>query len=176
MEIIYGTPTADPGATAKDEKDGDISNKIKSNWNTNVDLNNIGEYTVTYYVEDGKANSATATRKVIVKLNSSNYFGEYNTTWTVTGQGTYNNSISTISQGDSVNQFIIYPFRQADIHLKVNILGIKGDQFNFSQQDGGVLSEGSGTIVENGKIINLVFAMNNANGGTYTGGQILIKK
>ena len=54
----------DPGATAHDEEDGDITDKI--NTTINVNEEQIGIYTVLYSVEDKAGNSATATRTVEV--------------------------------------------------------------------------------------------------------------
>ena len=54
----------DPGATAHDEEDGDITDRI--NTTINVNEEQIGTYTVLYSVEDKAGNSATATRTVEV--------------------------------------------------------------------------------------------------------------
>lgn len=53
------------GATAIDDKDGDITNKIVITGN--VDTSKEGTYIITYTVEDSSKNSATATRTVIVE-------------------------------------------------------------------------------------------------------------
>ena len=54
----------DPGATATDEEDGDLTDKI--NVNINVDIKQIGIYSVTYSVKDKAGNNATAVREVNV--------------------------------------------------------------------------------------------------------------
>ncbi len=53
------------GAKAIDEKDGDLTNKIKIEGK--VDTTKEGTYTVTYRVSDSKGNEGVKTRKVIVK-------------------------------------------------------------------------------------------------------------
>ncbi len=53
------------GATATDDKDGDITSKIKITGT--VDTKKVGTYTITYTVEDSAKNTATVTRKVIVE-------------------------------------------------------------------------------------------------------------
>ena len=53
------------GAKAIDEKDGDLTNKIKIEGK--VDTTKEGTYTVTYRVSDSKGNERVKTRKVIVK-------------------------------------------------------------------------------------------------------------
>jgi hypothetical protein len=61
--VIY-TDYIDAGATALDEEDGDITDKI--NTTINVNVKQVGIYTVLYSVEDKAGNSATATRTVEV--------------------------------------------------------------------------------------------------------------
>jgi surface protein len=63
--IDIGTTYIDPGATAYDTYDGDISDKIViSGDDVNTDI--IGTYTVKYDVSDAAGNKATATRTVNV--------------------------------------------------------------------------------------------------------------
>ena len=59
---FYG-PFVDPGAKAIDNKDGDITNKIKVTSNFNV--NEAGIYQITYQATDAAGNTATATRTVL---------------------------------------------------------------------------------------------------------------
>ena len=59
----------DPGATASDNKDGNITDKIKMSGK--VDTSKPGTYTITYTVEDSSGNKATVTRTVIVKGKDS---------------------------------------------------------------------------------------------------------
>jgi hypothetical protein len=54
----------DAGATALDNEDGDITNKIQTD--SNVDNTSIGQYQVKYSVEDNAGNVAAATRTVDV--------------------------------------------------------------------------------------------------------------
>ena len=59
----------DPGATASDNKDGNITDKIKMSGK--VDTSKPGTYTITYTVEDLSGNKTTVTRTVIVKGKDS---------------------------------------------------------------------------------------------------------
>jgi hypothetical protein len=61
--VIY-TDYIDPGATAVDEEDGDITDRITTT--INVDEKQVGTYSVLYSVEDDAGNSASATRTVEV--------------------------------------------------------------------------------------------------------------
>ena len=64
-ETIYqGNPYKESGATATDNCDTDLSNKI--NISGTVDTNKTGTYTITYEVTDSSGNKGTATKKVKV--------------------------------------------------------------------------------------------------------------
>jgi len=65
LTIAVGAAYADPGATATDNMDGDVTARIAVVSNVNPAL--PGQYTVTYNVTDGAGNSAVpVTRTVIV--------------------------------------------------------------------------------------------------------------
>lgn len=53
------------GATAKDDRDGDLTSKIETTGK--VDTKKAGTYKITYTVKDSAGNTATASRTVIVK-------------------------------------------------------------------------------------------------------------
>lgn len=84
----------DPGATASDNKDGNITDKIKMSGK--VDTSKPGTYTITYTIEDSSGNKATATRKVIVKgkdNSSGNTTGGNNTTGNEINNNTVTNTV-----------------------------------------------------------------------------------
>ena len=62
MTIILGQVFTDPGATANDPADGTVPVTITGNVNINI----IGEYTITYRAEDTEGRVTTITRTVIV--------------------------------------------------------------------------------------------------------------
>lgn len=64
MKILLNSKYEEKGATANDEKDGDLSTKIKITGS--VDTYKTGVYTITYKVVDNSGNEATKTRNVIV--------------------------------------------------------------------------------------------------------------
>lgn len=64
LSIKCGDTFIDGGATASDDLDGDISNKIAVSGS--VDSNVSGTYTLTYTVSDKSGNKATAERKIWV--------------------------------------------------------------------------------------------------------------
>lgn len=64
LQVTQNTAFADPGATANDNVDGDISSRIQTIGN--VDTSTLGTYTITYRVSDQAGNQAEATRTVLV--------------------------------------------------------------------------------------------------------------
>ncbi|MCX7726968.1 MAG: DUF5011 domain-containing protein [Chitinispirillaceae bacterium] len=69
ISVKMGDPFTYPKATAYDDLDGDISDKIKTDGR--VDVNTKGTYIVTYSVQDRMGNAASATLKVIVVEDTS---------------------------------------------------------------------------------------------------------
>lgn len=65
MSVKKGDKYKDPGYTATDNCDGDITDSVKVSGDK-VDKDKAGKYTVTYEVSDSSGNKATATRVVSV--------------------------------------------------------------------------------------------------------------
>ncbi len=64
MELEVGDTYEEPGASAEDDVDGDVSDDIKITGEVNTD--EAGTYEVVYTVSDEAGNEATVTREVIV--------------------------------------------------------------------------------------------------------------
>jgi len=64
MTVYVGQSYSDPGATAFDNVDGDLTSQIQTTGT--VDTSIVGTYVVTYTVSDAAGNSASATRTVNV--------------------------------------------------------------------------------------------------------------
>src|SRR5699024_5060544 len=62
MELEVGSTYDEPGVTAEDNVDGDVSDAIEVSGD--VDTSTVGEYEVVYTVSDEAGNEATATRIV----------------------------------------------------------------------------------------------------------------
>jgi cytochrome c peroxidase len=93
MTIVQGASFSDPGATASDNRDGNISNAIAKSGSVNTA--NVGSYTLSYNVSDAAGNkAATVTRRVNVIL------GADNTSPSITLLG---NKTMSIVQGTSFN-------------------------------------------------------------------------
>ncbi len=65
IEIIVGSQFTDPGATANDLEDGDLTSSIVKTGTVNTAV--LGTYTLTYTVTDSQGLSANTTREVVVK-------------------------------------------------------------------------------------------------------------
>jgi hypothetical protein len=89
--VILNASISDPGASANDNKDGDLSAKVTSDYLTAVNKDSAGSYTVTYSVTDAADNVGTKTRIVNVTNEAAAYFeGTYNGSETdVNGPYTY---------------------------------------------------------------------------------------
>ncbi len=77
MVAINGTFT-DPGATAIDEEDGDLTSQIEVSGT--VTTSAAGSHTITYTATDKKGNVGTATRTVTVDFMAANYAGDFTVT------------------------------------------------------------------------------------------------
>ncbi|MCC2615944.1 DUF5011 domain-containing protein [Aestuariibacter halophilus] len=64
LNLTVGDPYVDPGATATDDTDGDITANIVVAGDT-VDPNTVGTYNVTYDVQDAAGNNATTVTRTV---------------------------------------------------------------------------------------------------------------
>ena len=91
ITINVGDKFEDPGATAMDDKDGDLTDKIKVSGTVNT--NRVGTYTITYTVKDKAGNEASVKREVkVVKKDKPNNNTVNNTTNSTGNNNTGNNS------------------------------------------------------------------------------------
>ena len=65
ITLNVGDTYSEQGATAKDDKDGDISSKISMSGSVNT--SKAGKYTITYSVKNSNGKTATKTRTITVK-------------------------------------------------------------------------------------------------------------
>ena len=71
IELYVGDTWTDPGASAEDYIDGDLTNSIVVNGT--VDTSTVGTYTLTYSVADSASNITSTTRIVIIYPNNPNF-------------------------------------------------------------------------------------------------------
>ncbi len=78
ITLAVGQLINDPGYTASDAKDGDLTSAVKVK--SNLDFYRVGTYYVNYSVTDSDGYTATASRTVYVTQNGANdgqYSGDY---------------------------------------------------------------------------------------------------
>jgi hypothetical protein len=105
VTISLNSAYTDAGATANDDKDGDVTSSITQT--NDVDVNLTGTYTVTYTATDKAGNTGTETRTVIVKNDADYLEGTYNVSETCDGvvQTPYT---ETVSASSNINKRIIF--------------------------------------------------------------------
>ncbi len=107
VTLNIGEAFVDPGYSASDNEDGDITSRVSVDL-SDLDENTAGEYVVTYSVTDDAGNSASESRNVTVQnsLTPNNIAGNWNVS-EVCGGGpsTY---IDTISYSDVQNGRILF--------------------------------------------------------------------
>lgn len=64
-EVTINTEYVEPGYKALDNKDGDLTDKVKIV--NNIDITTLGDYTIDYEVTDNAGNNSKVTRKVKVE-------------------------------------------------------------------------------------------------------------
>ncbi len=120
LVVELGGTYTDPGFTATDDEDGDISATVVVD-DTDVDTDEIGEYEVSYSVTDEAGNIGTTTRIVRVVMNKTAYVGLYNVheECDMDGDGIYgeagvpyeiNDYVVTISSGGDSDELIFENF------------------------------------------------------------------
>ena len=69
LNLTVGDKYTEKGATAKDELDGDLTNKIETSGNVNT--SKAGKYEITYKVKNSKGKETTVKRTINVKEKES---------------------------------------------------------------------------------------------------------
>ena len=109
MEIVLNDPTGfvEPGYTATDEQDGDLTNNVIVTGT--VDVTKIGTYELVYSVSDKAGNKTSVKRKVDVIVNQATYTGTWAVVDVVTGDnpGTWNyNATVTASSANTMRLLV----------------------------------------------------------------------
>jgi len=75
LELTVGDTFTDPGATATDDTDGDLTDSITVSGT--VDTSATGTYTLEYSVEDAAGNSSSTSRTVVVIESTRTIIADY---------------------------------------------------------------------------------------------------
>lgn len=164
LSVNLGGTFTDPGATATDDVDGDLSGAIVATGTVNTAA--AGTYTRTYTATDAAGNAGTATRTVNVVMSRDAALGNYTTTTTCT---TYpQNTVATTTTfqaGSSADKFVINMFYYNGGTLTCTLSG------NTATVDAGQAPNpigdtvtGSGTFSANGKSITMNYTFTPGSG------------
>ena len=117
INLILGASYSDAGATATDDKDGNITSLIVSDYSaTNPNMSRGGTYTINYSVTDAAGNTASAKRTINVIIVPTCLAGNWNVSDTTIINDTLNyvipyNDVLTASSIDTtirVTKFASY--------------------------------------------------------------------
>jgi len=127
--VELGDTYTDPGYTATDDEDGDITANVTVD-DSDVDTEEIGEYSVEYSVTDEAGNVGTATRTVRVVMGKADYLGTYQVeeVCDMDGDGILgevgvpfeiNNYTVTITSGGDANELLFDNFGAYEVIVPV---------------------------------------------------------
>lgn len=169
-EMELGGTFTDPGATANDEEDGDLTSKIVVTGDVNAEK--VDEYTLTYKVTDKAGNDGSATRKVRVKSNK--LAATYRVTETFSDNSTYEYTQTVAQSSSDWNKLVLNGFgdygQSATTTLTVGSNGFTGANITFTDNQGTVnitnISGTYGKVSGNYNVINVSYSF--SDGGTPT--------
>jgi hypothetical protein len=147
----------DPGATALDDKDGNITNKIVVA--TNVNVNVVNHYLVYYDVEDKFQNLAEKKTRVVEVVSAA---GNYDATSTCIGNATDSVMISAYSNNDSI---IINNFYQSGTVIKAGLSNFKYVLVPITLTGGIIVN---GDITASGTTLNGNYSLSGTGSGSCT--------
>lgn len=169
----------EPGYTATDDQDGDIT--VKVTVNGTVDSKIVGHYVIEYKVFDDNDNEGIAFRHVFVRADKLQ--GSYHIDSEVTGtnEGSYSYNVMVLP-GSAYNTLQIKNFCDLGNNVVMNIL-VNANTLSLPQQSPAVVNSGyEGTISglgtyngENTSIIQIQYTYSYNNGGLDNGSAVFIK-
>jgi len=166
MTVDFGGTFTDPGATATDDVDKDVTVIVTGD----VNVNAAGTYELTYTATDAAGNVGTATRTVYVTHRKGNLSATYTASESCNGPGgpyNVNPYSASVTGGAASNMAIIFNnFGNFAAPLNVNatITGNTGMTLTIPQQVQGLTFEGSGTINAAGTTITITYTANDGTG------------
>jgi hypothetical protein len=118
--VSLGGSYSEPGYTASDDEDGDITSSVTVTGAGDVNTNMKGSYTVTYTVSDAAGNTATETRTVNV-VNDADYLaGTYNVSASCQTSGTFTYTANVTTSNTTNNMFTINNFNGLGTSVNIN--------------------------------------------------------
>ncbi len=176
MTIELNSTFVEPGYTAEDDEDGDITSSVVVTGTVNV--NSAGTYSLTYTVSDAAGNIGTTTRTVIVKNAASYLEGNYSVIDIADGyQSTYTDHItasSTVNNKVWVDYFANYENGSVYFTISGNTVTIPSQNVTCGSPSTERNFVGSGTIT--GTKINLTYTESVIGSNSIAGSQEYTKQ
>lgn len=153
--LALGTPYSEEGATAQDNKDGDISDDIIITGTVNHNL--VGEYRIFYNVEDSEGNkAATATRFINVVNDADFMIGTYEASPTCMGTVTYDNYNTVIWTSNEVNNQILIRRVLWGVEDEPVVANVSGSTITIPTQTiGDVTMSGTATYISGNFLLDV---------------------
>ncbi len=159
--VVYGATYADAGATANDDKDGDITSKITVTVTPTDFHNNVaGAYVYTYNVSDAAGNAATpVTRTVNVVILNTTMDGTYLESENCSGTGNNSGTGTIVHSTSTTGRILISNFAlNSSATVYADLSGTFGTTVTIpSQLIGSDYYSGTGTISNNASTITIAY-------------------
>ena len=153
VNVDLGGTFTDPGATATDDVDGDLSSEISVTGTVNANMS--GSYPLTYTAADAAGNVGTASRTVVVAPSRNSYLGTF--TASENCPPPYNLATTcTISAGSGSNQIVIslFYFNGGSLTLSVDGSDVTVDAGQAPNPLGESVT-GTGTLNASGTVLTM---------------------
>ena len=176
MTITLNSTFTDLGATANDDKNGDLTSLITSKGTVNISLK--GTYTIIYSVADAAGNSDSKSRTVDVVNESDSREGTYSVVDTIsgTGAGIYYYTVTITVSLSTNNKVSVENFGNLTNNCSVNMTFDSESNITIPEQ---ILTgvpagkegktSGSGTTKADGTTLNITYSTDYYSGGTAIG-------
>ena len=183
VDVILGSTWTDPGYTATDDEDGDITSSVVVEGVVNTNL--TGTYELTYTVTDVAGNVGTATRNVRVYNEVEDWAGTYSAVDTEDGT-TYPAETRTVNTSTTVNKrlfFVKFSGRTdadpyADVNTSAETISMPAQNFicgpSGSQAD--LTFAGSANLNSATEVMNWTYTVAVTGGTTTTNGTSVYTK
>lgn len=151
IEHSLNEPWSDPGFTADDDKDGDLTSSVDVSGK--VDVDEVGDYTLTYSVTDEAGNKSDVYQRTVQVRNDADHLEGF---YSVTANPIYGTSTGTPTNGNQGTDEIIISntINNRFFFDAFPVYGeLDGDEIVIPQQDGENNDEwlGSGMIKTSGQ-------------------------
>lgn len=157
--IALNSTYNDPGVTANDDVDGDLSASVTIVGS--VDKDRTGGNYIYYNVKDKAGNSAQISRYVYVRNEAYRFAGNYSALSNCGGSFNGLNSTCSIDVSSSVNNKIVFSnqqFQSSGFGVAATVNGTLMTM--YTQPVGSSLGSGTGTVSADGKSFTLVTSYN----------------